>query len=245
MDQILNDTSYLGCWKGQKVNDALISDYCEHAGTPNKTIVVYEAHGGPPCLFYNQLSNTLGKWRELAKKNGVPFFAFTLVREPISWYQSFYNFFVTKVGQNVTEAGFFDDPHMKANMQCAELFGIHWRTVPSIHVSYSQCMDALALFKNQMDWVSTTDKLSMELIPLISYLGRFENRNLSVILPHTQQRKKLVLSEFSEKGKEHLRNWTEWDLLLYNDIQGSYDFNNNWKGFLDAKGALHPVQYGV
>ena len=154
-------------------------------------------------------------------------------------------FLVTKVGQNVTEAGFFDDPHMKANMQCAELFGIHWRTVPSIHVSYSQCMDALALFKNQMDWVSTTDKLSMELIPLISYLGRFENRNLSVILPHTQQRKKLVLSEFSEKGKEHLRNWTECDLLLYNDIQGSYYFNNNWKCFLDAKGALHPVQYGV
>lgn len=239
MDQKPNETSYLGCWKGRKVTEASISDYCEH-GTPNKTIVVYEAHGGPPCLFYNMLSNKLGEWRELAEQNQVPFFAFTMVREPISWYQSFYNYFITTVGQNVTEAGFFDDHHMKANMQCAELFGISWRRIPAVQVSYSQCMDALALLKQQMDWVSTTDKFSTELIPLISYLGNFENRNLNVILPPAPRKKKLVLGEFSEKGKEHLRNWTEWDVLLYNDIQGSYDFNN-WKDFLDANGALHPV----
>lgn len=242
LDQIPNKTSYLGCWTGPKRIHASISEYCQH-GTPNKTIVVYEAHGGPPCLFYNMLSNNLGVWRELAKKNRVPFFAFTTVREPISWYQSFYNYFVTGAGQNVTEEGFFDNPHMKANMQCAELFGINWRRVPAIQVSYSQCMDALTLLKNQMDRISTTDKLSTELIPIISYLGRFKKRDLGVILPReiTPSKKKLVLGDFSETGKEHLHKWTEYDKLLYNDIQRSYDFNKDWKDFFDAKGALSPL----
>lgn len=238
-------SSYIGCWKGRGETKTL-SDYCEH-GTPNKTIVVYEAHGGPPCLFYKQLSENLGRWRDVAKKNQVPFFAFTMVREPISWYQSFYNYYV-RGKRNATETDFFQDPHMKANMQCAELFGIQWRKVrPATQVSFSQCVDALALLKNQMDWVSTTDTISAELMPLISYLGGFENRKMGVIRPRhpsgssRADENKLVLSKFSEKGKDLLRNWTEWDASLYEDIRRSYDFNNFLRDFLDAQGALHPM----
>mmetsp|Transcript_23100 Transcript_23100/g.39504 ORF Transcript_23100/g.39504 Transcript_23100/m.39504 type:complete len:367 (-) Transcript_23100:403-1503(-) len=241
LDQMPNETNYIGSWKGKAIGYQRINYYLEN-GIPNKTVVVFEAHGGPPFLFYNQMSNQLGEWKQVAKENQVPFFAFTLVREPMSWYLSFYNYFITREGENITESDFFSRPGMKANMECAELAGITWGAVPTKHVSYSQCRDALALLKDQMDWVFTTDKLSTEMIPLISYLARFENRNLSVIQPgiYNHKKKKLLLSEFSEKGKGRLQNWTEWDSMLYEDIRESYDFSG-WGNFLDTKGILHPI----
>mmetsp|Transcript_3857 Transcript_3857/g.5659 ORF Transcript_3857/g.5659 Transcript_3857/m.5659 type:complete len:138 (+) Transcript_3857:553-966(+) len=126
---------------------------------------------------------------------------------------------------------------MVANMQCGELLGINKgaRTF-----TYQECTDAMNSLIELMDWVFTNKYISTELIPLVSYLGRFENRKVGIIQPKMFDYSKQYLEDISKQGKERLLRMTTWDMELYYKIQQSYNFSN-WRNYLDSRHALNHV----
>jgi len=122
-------------------------------------------------------------------------------------------------------------------MQCGELLGINngARTF-----TYQECTDAMNSLIELMDWVFTNEYISTELIPLVSYLGRFENRKVGIIQPKIFDSKRKYLEDISKQGKERLLKMTTWDMELYYKIQQSYNFSN-WRNYLDSRHALNHV----
>ena len=61
-------------------------------GRENNTILFYEIHATTAPSFF-RLRKRLRRWRETAAQNQVPVFFFSLVREPVSYSFSHFNFF--------------------------------------------------------------------------------------------------------------------------------------------------------
>lgn len=237
-DQVQDDSFYFGTWEnGGKVDVAYrrMDDYCVN-GTPQNSSVILEAHGNVLFRGPHDLSKNLARWKGLARENRVPFFAFTVLREPVAWYISFFDYFYVFIKKkDATESEF--EANMVANMQCGELVGIN---KGARNFTYQECTDAMNSLIELMDWVFTTEQISTELIPLISYLGRFENRKVGIIQPTMYDSKQKHLEDMSNEGKERLLGMTTWDMELYHKIQQHYNFSN-WRNYLDSQHALNHV----
>ena len=59
-------------------------------GVSNNTILFFKAHTEIPSFL--QLAADLKNWRQMASQNGVPFFAFTMLRDPIAYAVSAFEY---------------------------------------------------------------------------------------------------------------------------------------------------------
>jgi len=76
-----------------KMEDDAIVHFVSSENTRNETLLL-EFHGGrgqPLTMF--QLHPYIHQWRSMAKANDKSLFVFTMLREPSSFYVSYFNFF--------------------------------------------------------------------------------------------------------------------------------------------------------
>ncbi|OEU20546.1 hypothetical protein FRACYDRAFT_234174 [Fragilariopsis cylindrus CCMP1102] len=151
-------------------------------GRENNTILFYEIHATTAPSFF-RLRKRLRRWRETAAQNQVPVFFFSLVREPVSYSFSHFNFFHLQKRNpsfercNATEHDFIRKSVF--NPQCQFLY----KGEPSMRVQknknlqnnnitvHEQNCDMIQKeIIEQMDWVGTTAKLTNETLPLLSKL---------------------------------------------------------------------------
>lgn len=152
----------------------------QHGRGNNNTVLFYEIHATTAPSFY-KLRGKLKRWRTTAKRNNVPVFFFSLIREPVAYSFSHFNFFHIQERNpsfercNATETNFIRKSVF--NPQCQFLY----RGEPSLrgqntnarynftvheHICHVIQNDMVEL----MDWIGSTEYLSIETIPLLSKL---------------------------------------------------------------------------
>ena len=149
-------------------------------------LLFLELHGNIPSI--PTLSQFIAQSRQTSQTNGIPFFTLTLIREPISFYVSYFLFFHHRKCHyswcahdlyNATE----ENLRISAipNRQCGflvegQLFmrspirkGSQTQNI-TLPYGYDDPSKVWKYFQNDWDWVGTTDTLDSTTIPLLQHL---------------------------------------------------------------------------
>ena len=207
-----------------------------------KSVLFYEVHATTAPSFY-KLRNRLKRWRETAIRNRVPVFFFTILREPLSYAFSHFNFFHLQKRNptfercNATEHDFLRKSLY--NPQCQFLF----KGEPSMRkqkrntsdsdprelmVQSEDCAAVEERLFELMDWVGATERLSTETIPLLSHILnqpkiRWKNHRVS--------RNEIGYISFGSENVssavlETILSMSEFDKKLYTNAESRYRFGN-------------------
>jgi len=216
-------------------------------GSENKTVLFYEIHASTAPSFF-KLRNRLKRWRETAHHNRVPVFFFSLVREPISYSFSHFNFFHLQERNpsfercNATENEFLRKSVY--NPQCQFLFkgepsmrgqrrNATGSNPPKLMVQSEECEAVKENLFELMDWVGTTEHLTTETIPLLSKLLdkptiHWENYRVS-------KNEKSYISfgkeNVSSSVVETISDMSILDKKLYKEVESRYRYMDVIAGF--------------
>jgi len=203
--------------------------------------IFYEYHAGLSAPFMDlTVREDMLKWRAMAQVRKIPFFAFTVLREPLSFAVSHFNYYYAdRKGhderyffvENPTEEDFFR--LTLPNPQC--LFCV--KTEQAYYQSYREkgktvdvpkegCAAVYDSFKTEFDWVGATETLSPETFPLIEHVGNVRYRPITKNKSHD----KIVKSELKPETVAHVRNITQFDLDMYNQARIDFPYNM-WSNF--------------
>lgn len=204
-------------------------------GSANQSVLFYEIHAKTAPSFF-KLRRRLKRWRQTALHHGVPVFFFSLVREPISYSFSHFNFFHLQKRNptfercNATEEDFLRKSVY--NPQCQFLFkgessmrGQRRDAMDSdsqeLMVQPKDCQDVTEQLFDLMDWVGTTELLSTETIPLLSKL--LERPNIRWENHRVSRNEKGYVSfgreNVSSLATEIISGMSRLDTMLYEEVE--------------------------
>ena len=223
----------------------------------SNTRVYYEYHAGTATPYMEELNNNnkqqqllehqriredLHKWRNMAKVQNVPFFALTVVRDPMSFSVSFFNFYY---GGKNEDPRYYWRPHATEedflelslpNPQC--LFCVKGETAyykgykedgNSVVVPQEQCDAVYEAFLEDFDWIGTTETLTSQTFSILEQIGEVryceEIRNPSI--------HRIKKSKLSEIALERIRDLTKYDQSIYDRAVRDFPFSM-WTNFDDT-----------
>jgi hypothetical protein len=208
-------------------------DYYVRNGTNGSTIIV-EDHVYPS--IYRTLLPKLRNWREVAAHNTIPFFVFSMVREPLSLYISGFNYYkVQNKKQDPTEENFLKYIDQDPNVQCK--FFIHMSCPPE---KTDTRLAQLEIVVKAVDWITPTPQISTELLPLLAYMSKLPNRAVGIIQPKPfgpTPNQTLSVSQLSSDTIAKVAASSTIDQALYDLVTHRYDFAR-MQEYLAQKGAL-------
>lgn len=153
------------------VEDAIVR------GTRNKTILFYEIHATDAPSFF-RLRKRLRRWKDTAASNNVPVWFFTVLRDPLKYAVSHFNFFhVQKRNPTFEQCNATAEDFIRKslyNPQCQFLFrgepSMRAQQAKQIYITPEECESVHALLLDLFDWVGITEFLSNETLPLLAQL---------------------------------------------------------------------------
>jgi hypothetical protein len=219
----------------------LLNGTYTHINGPNNTkqnTLFIEIHGlhapGLPTL-----EPFLQYWRNLTTQHtSSQFFAFTIVREPLSFAVSNFNFFFAEPCSfekcwsklyEPTESNMLLT--IRPNYQCLLMTYDH----PNIFVRqnetevkhFSTCEGAYNRWRQLLDWMGTTEAMSVETLPLLTQI-LLSNVSMALSLSNQNEYnvkptvKPLRVSDLSEPAMEYIRKTSIYDQEIYHRIQIDY-----------------------
>ena len=198
--------------------------------TDDETLFV-EIHGhNTPTL--TELEVHLREWRQQAKTQTVPFFVFTLLREPLDLAVSFFNFFHVFGDKRFGPQLEASLPNLRQtlqwNPQCLYLVKgerPYFRPDLSYNVSTADCDHVASLLrdKNLFDWVGDTRRLSTDTLPLLMKLVAGEShpvdssslQSSNVASTRQQRNRPLLKDALDARTMEEILRVTTLDSKLY------------------------------
>lgn len=211
-----------------------MGEFCKY-GTEGK-VIVFELHASDsPSLM--ELSSKLDDWRTIAKQNNVPFFAFSVVREPSSMEVSFFNFY-NGMDHDDPNYNYYEDPseqdfvdNIVPDPQCGFLArgdSILYDEKEQQRFQPADCIAAYKTLHRQMDWVGTTATLSTETFPLLRMLIG-SNANADHLAPENIKTKnkspsKISQSNLSSQTIDLIHDMTRLDQNLYSKVKHDYPY---------------------
>jgi Sulfotransferase family len=201
----------------------------------NQKIKILEVHArNNPTLL--EICHQLQQWRETAARNQLPFFAFTILREPLSFAVSYFNYyhgiqwekrrFEYLPSEAMTEQNFVRTMHF--NPQCLFLTRseqAYQRNHPEMrqNLTKEECDKAFQCLQANMDWIGRTESLQNETIPLINSLMTGDRNNTRVALENAGP-KLFRRQNISSDTLQHLQRMTLWDEEMYHKALQAYKF---------------------
>ena len=195
--------------------------------------VYFEHHAGnaPSYLMVRQ---QLQNWRAKAQELGVPFFAFTMYREPVSFALSHFNYYHTrnfqKKGHNYfphpTEQDFLNTTLPSPQCLFMSRTELTYRSSEKHQAlrqgfSETECETSYQALLEDMDWVGVTERMVEETFPLLRHVAGvdfdFKGRNRS--------KKRLSRADLSEAAIQHVHEVTAWDQRLYERVQKDFSID--------------------
>jgi hypothetical protein len=216
----------------------------------NKTILFLELHGVLPSLF--GLHASYGKWRTIADKFNTTFFSFALVREPISYSVSYFNFYSAEPCSFDTCAFSLVKPNeenlnnlLLFNHQCELFAREHWELFGTRkekfgrRVTSAECEAVYQLMLSDMDWVGTTAKMSTETVPLLTqmFAETAETGNNMPQINKSWKPNHVTVESLHPSTLEHIRSMNVYDQAIYEAVQRDFPMDM-WEDFRPAVG--HP-----
>jgi hypothetical protein len=203
-------------------------------------VLIVEFHGILPSLL--TLESKIQSWRQMAQAHHTGFMTFSLVREPISYQVSYFNFYMTEPCSFPESSGHCYNlvPSTEANLaqrrrynhQC-QLYAIdHWklfgdnRPTGDIHVTPQECTQAYQSLQRSMDWVGITTNLSLDTWPLLAQI-LWHRQPSSVVLPlrtvnEASKPDRLSVSSLSNATRAALWEYSLLDNELYRNVTRDY-----------------------
>jgi hypothetical protein len=196
----------------------------------NTDIWFLEIHGrDSPNLV--ELRDTLLRWKRMAAKNTIPTFFFTVLRDPLSYALSYFNFFhvqrankyferVTPVESNLLRLSL-------NNPQCQFLSRgeLSLRQAEKQQPTREECQHVEAILYETMDWVGSNEQMSAETLPLLSRLLNlsaagvaFEPQRVSM----KDTNNSISMTQLRPSALAELKRMTVYDQHLYTSIQTVY-----------------------
>ena len=211
LETAYNATAFLG--RAKLIDRILTKNTTRPIGN---NVLFLETHGlnSPGMPF---LHPYLKKWRRLAEEHGTSFFTFTLMRDPVAYAVSYFNFFNAEPCTlancpwrlyEPTEGNLIHTT--EANNQCLLQARDHWgiflmknRTAPS----QQECTSVYETMRQDMDWMGTTEAMSYKTLPLLTYMLTHNVSQANAALPafNVVQQTKVESKTLSSK---HLRPTT-------------------------------------
>ena len=180
----------------------------------------------------------LARWKTLSQQHNVPFFSFTLVREPLSFAVSFFNMF--HAPKNRYSWNPFDlleptEANLRAslvpNRQCY-ILGLQGdgmlrdnSTVPE------DCRQVAHTLLNELDWVGTTERMQTETLPLLTKLilgNSTRGERMAAFRPTVEPRRSLSMSNLTEETKKFINEHSKLDQELYEAVRHA-EMYNGWR----------------
>ena len=220
--------------------------------------IFYEYHGGRASPYMDlSVRDDLLSWRYMAKIRNIPFFAFTVFREPLSFAVSHFNFYYANRMKGRVDNRYYYVPnptepdfrkYALPNPQClfcqkSEVaYYQEWE-----HKGYSrdlskrECMDVYEAFLLDLDWVGTTEALSTETFPMLEQIANVtfqkEVKNKS--------KDKINKKNLTEDTLQYIRNVTAYDKEIYDRIRQDFRISmwSNFRGKREE--AIEKVEDGV
>jgi len=217
----------------------------------------FELHGGDAAP-YMEFRHLMKEWRAMADAKGIPFFAFTIVREPISFATSYYTYYHTqRIGgfQQFKNTDFDEQNLLSLAMpspQCLFLTrtenAYRDEAICASHASWQQyvcgaplrqnfsdteCTDAYQSLHHDLDWVGVTHQLGMETFPLLQAVAN----DTTVVFPTLNSSgRKVHRSQLSATAIAYLQSITTGDNDIYQ--QTLHDFPITiWENYRPAAAA--------
>jgi hypothetical protein len=202
---------------------------------PGKTILFLELHGVLPSLF--ALHASYARWRTIAEKFNTTFFSFALVREPISYAVSYFNFYdaepcsfpvcnnnlVKPTEDNLDNALLFNHQCQLFAREHWELFGTRQEKFNRV-VTSAECEAVYQLVLSDMDWVGTTKAMSTETLPLLTQMFA-HNAKVGNNMPQINKSWKpnhLTVDALHPSTVEHIRSMNVYDQAIYEAVQRDF-----------------------
>lgn len=198
----------------------------------SKSILLLEVHGGhgqPMTVF--DLHDYIQSWRQQAAAQNRGVFVFTILREPVAFYVSYFTYFTNTNCQYI----WCDRPLMESteenllqsaisNHQCQYLTRKWDRKDNRKHpVTVSECKAAYSLLRSDADWVGTTETMQETTLPLLSYIMTGETKTGQSLATHNQQNGlSLNAHSLSDKARTELQYKSTLDRYLYESAQADY-----------------------
>jgi len=191
--------------------------------------MLLEIHGEPVPVF--QLHTYLHAWRSKAAAVEKNVFVFTLLREPISFFVSYFNSFrhpdcvmwCDRPLLNLTEENLVAS--LVPNHQCLYLARNQPRSISlQFPVSKEECESVYSLLQADVDWIGTTEGMQNATLPLLSYilLGSAKKGQSLEKMNVQMSSSQLYVKNLSAEAVQKTREQSEWDRYMYESAARDY-----------------------
>lgn len=212
---------------------------------PIGQIVVIEYHAlDRNCpTFLDMSRQVLPQWKRQAKESGVPFFSFSILREPVAMAVSFFNYYhgipqnpkrFDLIGENATETTFLEATI--SNPQCLFLArneDAYTKTGRDLRASltHDECREAYDNILELIDFVGMTERIRDETLPLLKDLldtNQYAKRLIRNLDKRANQagRSTIHLANLSDAAIKHIRSVTTWDSEMYERVKQDFAYDS-------------------
>jgi len=180
-DTMQNWVKYGPAPRRTKRKHTVINNGTTQINEPHIGILEIHARNNPSFL---SICEQVQYWKVTAQQNEIPFFAFTVLREPESFGISYFNYYHGVAHEkrrfeylppdHLTNANFQRTMHN--NPQClflARSEQAYQRNRPELratNLTHGECQRSYSCLRGIMDWIGTTERLKNETIPLLTLL---------------------------------------------------------------------------
>lgn len=237
----LNHLEYVRVWDEPGFNE-VCKDIDAILTGEKKQVLFVEMHGGEPKTSLPgiiELHPLIQTWRTLSQHSNVPFFSFTMLREPVSIHTSAFLFFhrrrcsaswcskkrkFSPRQENIEKSA-------TPNRQCMTLArGQHhedyWINTGSKPVTEQECLQVEMLLRQDWNWVGRTENMSDTTLPMLmnmlyyhtdkSGLTNVESFNVH----HKPKSPTIDPQKLGNKTKQALLELSVLDTKLYDSFHG-------------------------
>ena len=177
-----------------------------------KRVLFVEFHKDSPGL--PQLDRYVHEWRLRSQQLQIPFFAFTLLRDPVSLHVSAYTFFHHKGTSSGRSDSQLIVESAVPNRQCRVLFHGQGGTANLPDVTADNCRQVQQHLCSNWDWVGSTESLNSSTFPMLYIrIHREPWSQQHVVVSANVQHKNY---SFSKQTRQKLERLSRLDRELYN-----------------------------
>jgi hypothetical protein len=197
--------------------------------TLSPKVKMVEIHGEGPGFL--ELIPKLREWRLQAAQHNIPIFVFTLLRDPLDWLLSCFNFFCGQIPRYTnctaepTVEGLLTEarPNPQTRWYCTMSTIMAVNPQPEVDMSQCYNQDLLELLSREMDFVGFTEYFD-ETIRVLEHVVPANSTKAFKVLNKTQ-RPTIKRKKLNDTMTNNLKQMMHYDYELYRGLRERFLLN--------------------
>lgn len=219
-----------------KMNEATTRNITDRLPLDTKKVMWGEVHTG--CDSILEIRESLASWRAAAEQRGIPFFAFTMLRDPVSWAISAFEYFCVdptyqrckKVYQADTEENLLETalPNPQLNFLSHSWLHGGGMTPRRVDPTLQDEEEIIDLILDQFDWVGRVEEFNETVYVLEQILDEKLMDAFALNVYNTNAKGALHKDTLTHEGLAHIQGISEIDQELYDKLSQAYTLKDRF-----------------